>query len=319
MKSNVRDAHLLNLGAALARIVAVMLLMPWAGFSQSAVSTFHTGAPPAWVDEVVPEAKTIAKADQDGGGQFFSLIDTQINADRGETFSHVVKEITSAGGVQNGANLSFAWDPSYQELTMHQITILRGTERLDRLDQQDSRSSSETDLSRQIYNGALSAVLFLEDVRVGDRVEYSYTVRGENPLVKNQYSETFLLGMSVPIQRRRVRFLWPEARVLNFKTYGLSIVPAVSSHDGMKEYVWDVHDVPAVRVEDQIPSWFTPYPWVQLSEFENWSEVSKWARQLFVSTNLDAPELKEEIAALRRPGSTPQETFARRAGFRASE
>jgi len=69
-------------------------------------------------------------------------------------------------------------DPSFQELIIHQITIQRGTDRMDHLDLSKFKIiQQEADLNRQIYNGALSAVLFLEDVRSGDRIEYAFTLR----------------------------------------------------------------------------------------------------------------------------------------------
>jgi transglutaminase-like putative cysteine protease len=286
----------------------VLALLPWAAFGETSVSTFKTGTPPAWVEWAAPEAKTAIKSDQESGGQVLTLFDTQVNAAKTEAFVHVVKEITTEAGVQSGANLEFTWDPSFQELIIHQITIQRGTERMDRLDPAKFKIiQQETDLNRQIYNGALSALLFLEDVRLGDRIEYAYTVRGENPSLQGRYLDTFILGLAVPIQHRRIRLLWPEERELNFQVHGTIVEPEVRTHGGVKEYIWDLREVPAVVVEDQLPSWFQAYPWIQVSEFTSWAQVATWAAGLYVTTNLDAPELTEEIANLRHPGATAEQ------------
>jgi len=111
----------------------------------------------------------------------------------------------------------------------------------------------------------------------------------------------------VPVRHRRIRLLWPEDRELNFRGHGTTAEPEVRTRSGIREYIWDLSDLPAVVVEDQIPSWFPAYPWIQVSEFTVWSEVATWAAGLYLTTNLDAPELKEEIANLRRPGETPEQ------------
>ena len=153
-------------------------------------------------------------------GQAYLLFDKQVNAATSEIFVRVVKEIVSEGGVQSGANLSFSFDPSYQELVVHQVSIQRGSERLERLDPAKFRMiQKETVLNRQVYNGTLSALLFLEDVRVGDRIEYAFTVRGFNPVLRGKYSEIFLSQMAIPVERLRFRLLWPSDRMLSIQNH----------------------------------------------------------------------------------------------------
>ena len=295
---------------------AVLFLVSGPASGQLANSAVKTGAPPAWVEIIELDSAAAARSNQEEGGQVLNLIDTQINVASEESHFHIVKEITSEAGVQRGANLEFSWDPSYQELVIHRITIHRATERIDRLDPSRFKIiQQETDLSRQIYNGELSAVLFLEDVRVGDRIEYDYTLRGRNPSVNGRCSETLLLGWPMPVARQRIRLLWPEGRRLNFALHGANYKPEVRHHDAIDDYIWDVRQEPAVVVEDQIPSWFAPYPWLQINEFTNWSEVAAWATGLFVTTNLEAPGLQSEIANLKQPGQTAEQTVQRALEF----
>jgi len=283
--------------------------MPCDVLGQAASSIVNTGAPPAWVDLPASEAVGNVPTDQSPHGEIFTLFDEQVNAATSETFVHIEKEITSEDAVQNGANLAFPYDPSFQALILHQITIHRGAQNIDRLDPSKFKIiQQETDLNRQIYNGTLSALLFLEDVRVGDRIEYSYTIRGKNPVLQGRYMDTFFTKLSVPVEHLRFRLLWPEDRKLNYKAYGADVEPTLINHDGLKEYVWDLHDLSAVVPEDQTPSWYPVYPWLQLSEFNNWSEVEAWASGLYVNTNLDSPELKAQISSLQSPHATTEQT-----------
>ncbi len=278
-------------------------------FGQTTSSIVNTSAPPAWVDWLTSETETKVPLDQSQHGQIFMLFDEQVNATTYETFVHVEKEITSEDAVQNGANLAFPYDPSFQELILHQMIIHRDGQNYDRLDPAKFKIiQQETDLSRQIYNGTLSALLFIEDVRVGDRIEYAYTIRGKNPVLQGRYTDTFFTKLSVPVEHLRFRLLWPENRKLNFKTHGAEVEPTVQEHNGLKEYVWDLHNLSAVDPEDQTPSWYPIYPWLQLSEFNNWSEVAAWASRLYVNTTLESPELKKQISKLQLPGATTEQT-----------
>ncbi len=284
--------------------------LPWTALGQLQVSALKTGTPPAWVEWTEPEAMSVVGPGHEPEGQVLALFDTQVNVDRVETFVHMVKDITAEAGVRSGANLEFTWDPSYQELIVHQVTIHRGRELWERLDPAKFRViQQEADLDRQIYNGCLSAVLFLEDIRVGDRIEFAYTLRGRNPSLGGRYADAFIAGLAVPIGHRRIRILCPEGRTLYFRGYATADEPKAGIRGNVKDYLWDLGRLPAVVAEDQVPSWFPAFPWIQASEFRSWSELASWAAGLYITTNLDAPELKAEIAQLRRPRASAEETL----------
>lgn len=280
-------------------------------YCQFAASTLRSGAVPAWVNSTEADyAETNSEAA--AGGQAFILLDTQANAGTAEIYLHFVKEITSTTGVQNGANLEFSWDPSYQRLTIHHIIVRRGADRINRLELNRFKIfQQETDINRQIYNGTLSAVLFLEDVRVGDRIEYDYTVAGDNPSLAGKFADSFLLAWPMPVHERKLRVLIPEDRKLNYVVHGQQATPTIRHLPETTEYSWSLRDVPAVAPEDQIPSWFTPYPWLEMSEYTNWTEVAQWAERLFAPTNLDSTEIQEAVTELRHPGDTAEQAVQR--------
>jgi hypothetical protein len=68
----------------------------------------------------------------------------------------------------------------------------------------------------------------------------------------------------------------------------------------MVEFTWDATKVPALRLQPPTPIWYNPYPWVELSEFQKWSDVSKWALKLFTPSNALSPELARKIDEWKR-------------------
>ena len=292
---------------AAASLVALILLPPRNAVADPASRQVGTNHPPSWVATLA--ASRLQQTDQHDlpGGQSLALFDQQVNAATAQCFVHVVKDIVTETGVQSGANLTISFDPSYQNLTLHEIVILRGTQRLDRLNLAAVKLiQQETDLDRQIYNGALSAVIFLDDVRVDDRIDYSYTLGGENPALKHHYAGSYGAGFSVPVQRLRYRLLLPTGRNIQYKAYGIAAAPAIQRHGGLDDYVWDWRDVHATLSEDQVPPWFPVYPWVQVSDFKDWGSVTDWAVGLYASTNGDSTALRQCIESIRNPELTAE-------------
>src|SRR5438876_2332369 len=145
-------------------------------------------------------------------GVFCLLFDVEINGATRERFFHVAEKFISSVGVEANSRISFAFDPSYQQLVIHKIVVHRGDQVLDQLDPTKIRViQQEKELDRLIYNGAKTALLFLEDVRVGDWVEFAYTVRGRNPVEAGHFFDTIQLRYPFPIQFENYRLLWPRS------------------------------------------------------------------------------------------------------------
>jgi hypothetical protein len=72
-------------------------------------------------------------------------------------------------GVQKDATLRMDFNPGYQTLTLYWARIWRGAQHLDRLDTNQVKIvQQEWELDQFVLNGQKSAVLVLNDVRVGD-------------------------------------------------------------------------------------------------------------------------------------------------------
>ena len=121
--------------------------------------------------------------------QHWLLLERQVNAATNETFFHFSRQILTVAGVQNGSDLKIDFNPSYQTLTLHWARLWRGTNYLNRLEGDKVRVvRRERDLEQQILNGEQTAMLVMEDVRVGDIVDYAYSVKGANPVFNGKFS-----------------------------------------------------------------------------------------------------------------------------------
>ena len=144
------------------------------------------GPAPAWVKPVAVPHETTST--HEAAGNFYLLVDRQDNVARNAWYYHDVRKITSETGVQKGAALSASFNPAYEKIIFHTIRVIRNGVSSDRLDRSRLEiTPTETDPQRQIYHPYFTVQTTLDDVRVGDLVEFAYTTEGANPLRQGRW------------------------------------------------------------------------------------------------------------------------------------
>jgi transglutaminase-like putative cysteine protease len=214
-----------------------------------------------------------------------------------EAFSRYAYKVVSNSGVENGSEIDLSLDPTYEHLVVHFVHIRRDGAVIDALRTNDIKVvQRETDLDRRIYNGTLSALLFLHDVRVGDVIDYAYTIAGANPILHGKLTGSYHLGSDVPTAEMSLRLVVEGERSMSWKTHGIDLAPAVATNGPVTEYVWSRHLVPAIVEDDHLPFWFDAYPSVEVTDFASWSEVARWASDLFERKVDQSPDMRDAVA-----------------------
>jgi hypothetical protein len=224
------------------------------------------------------------------------LSDRQINAQNDEEFVHEARQTLTSSGVQYGSHILINYDPSCQSLTFHWARLWRGTNKLDRLDpSQVHVSQAGLDNNEFLFSSKKTAALILDDVRVGDIVDYAYTIEGGSPVLDGKFFGTVPLQFTQPVERAVTRLVWPASRRLYITNHLTDVQPVKIRKTNVVEFTWAVSNVPALRLEPAVPVWYDPYPWVQLSEWQKWSDVNRWASRLFTTTNTLSPGLTRKV------------------------
>ncbi len=269
----------------------VLRLVPFFIFlvATSAVATIpevsHEPAP-SWVERLqLPAEGEIPQAElRDGVYILLFERQTRVTTNVVEMFDRFARRIVAQPGVDAASQITIDFDPTYQELVIHSVRIRRGDEDLDALDPSALKLlQRETDLEYGVYDGTFTATLFLEDVRVGDIVDYSFTIRGQNPVFDGRYLGHVWSASRHPYRHLRFRLLWPTSRSLYFKNHGPVEPPASRDLGDYTEYVWELKNTKPVIPESDLPDWYYWYPWTQLSEFEDWASVAAWGASVFAT------------------------------------
>lgn len=271
---------------------------------------FDVRPAPAWVEQLDVVTNVVVAKQNVRWGIYDILSDHQVR--EGAEYFRTVRKVLSPSGVQNASELQLDFDPSFEKLTIHEITLVRDGTAYDALEADSIRViDKEDDTANRIYDGTRTALVFLRDIRPGDVLDYSWSLTGANPILGGRYTGEYDLSSAVPARRIRHRLLWPAGRALQWRGAAPVIASSLegralspSEGDGlseeMKVLTWEATDVPALDVEDSIPSWYEPWRAVQVSEFASWHSVAMWAEEMFrldERSKFEVRALADEIRA----------------------
>jgi transglutaminase-like putative cysteine protease len=277
-----------------------VLLVALACQAAAAKPNFTVQPPPAWVQTTAPPADADRNEPEDGLRCMLDDRQVRVTANGSENYYHYVQQATTSAAVEQVSQLQLDFEPSYQRLIIHHIHVVRGGQTINALRPSEIKViQREDEMREQLFNGTLSAVVVLNDVRPGDVLDYAYSVNGDNPVLAGNFADAHTLAHPDTCALLRVRLLWPAARKLFLRTQQTDLQPSVTQGADEVEYVWERQDSPGVEYEDSTPSWYDPMPFVQLSEFETWADVVRWAAPLYAPGEL-SPALKRQIEEWRR-------------------
>ena len=256
------------------------LLVFTAAFNVCAASgEVFVSSPGAWVKSKVFEIPEKIPIDEVPGGEYFLLLDEQVKTDvSSEYYYHYVTKMVNEKGVESASQISVVFDPAYEKLTFHCINVHRDGLVFDQLKEDRMQViQRETSLEYLMYDGRLTATIILHDVRVGDIIEYSFTVAGDNPVYQGHVLHVNRVQWSTPLHEQFFRLLWPKTKPLYIKKFFTTIEPEKHPRDTHTEYIISQRDLPALLTESDAPQWYNPYPRIYFSSTSSWKEAVKWA------------------------------------------
>ncbi|MBL1386709.1 MAG: DUF3857 domain-containing transglutaminase family protein [Colwellia sp.] len=260
---------------------------------------YKIDAPGNWVtlhDVKQPQKSDMAKVRD---GTLYLLLDNQTyvpERQKQQRYTRLVMQALNQSGVDYISQLSLDFDPSYQTLTLHTLSIIRDGKHIDKLSTARlSVIQSEPELADKIYNGRLSLNIIVDDMRSGDMLDYSYSVTGSNPIYANKFSTRRTLRWSVPVVQQYMRVLWGKKTPLNIKTINGTAETKQTENQYGTDYSISEFEAPLLTQDSETPTWYNPYMQVYLSEYNSWDEVVNWALPLYESA-IETPSSINAIA-----------------------
>jgi hypothetical protein len=235
------------------------------------------------------------------GGIRYVLVDQQHDArsDQPVWYNHYISQPVTTSGVSNAASWNVSYDPTFETLAYHTIQVSRDGVFQDRRDTASiDFARRETRLERQMFDGRVTAILRLDDIRVGDIVEVAYSITGKNPALDNQDSRSTALGFGAPVERLYFRSNWQTGSGARQTITG----PApehpvlVESDNETTRFTYGPVGVAGLISESGAPAWIEQFPRIRVTNFDGWEEVAAWSEPLYrTSDSEDIQRIADQI------------------------
>ncbi len=263
--------------------------------------TIHNAPLPDWI--------TTPSISPDGSphpGEPVTLVieDIQANASEQAIFRRTVASFGTPQGANTGSRLEVIFQPLFESLTIHHITVLRDGKEIDRTNEISFHSSFfETDAERRIKDGRVSSSALIEDLRVGDSIDFAYSIIEHTPPLREKHQTTFnYFGGGKPVAYSRIRVSGFPGSDVHHRTSADVPAPEMIIEDDVLILSWEFSNIPAVEPTQNRPSWYPASPWIQTSTFDSWAHVAQAIHENWESTapaNDDTPALDARVAQIR--------------------
>ncbi len=229
---------------------------------------------PAWIEPVV-----LAEVERDPTNRQI-VNDTQIRIENGLNWEYtdVVYRVASLSDLSNVGTLTAQWLPDKGDLIVHEISIVRGDEVIDLVEQGEVMEvlRRERMLERRILDGSLTATLSVPGLEVGDELRMRYSVtNSDQALGEEVQTQRFLWREPDTVADfARVRASWPDDLDVRYKAGPNFQLPQVEQSGG---HNWLEVTLPLEEADEfpnDAPLRYRRGTILQLGTFADWAEVS---------------------------------------------
>ncbi|NQZ89927.1 MAG: DUF3857 domain-containing protein [Colwellia sp.] len=290
-----------NLPRIKTSVITVLFLLLSGLLHAEKYDDIHIEAAPTWVEIRDITLTQDIPVDEINDGVFYQLLDSQKKVSATEkivSYFRYVETVVNQAGVDYTSQINIDYDPTYQKLTLNTLFIFRNGERIDKLSSAKiSLLNRETELENQIYNGSLTLNILIDDIQMGDTIDYSFTRYGNNPVYKGIFAYSRSLNWSVPVRDQFVRILWGKSTPLFLSTRNITADIKEQKLGEFTEYQVHMNNAETLSTAGEVPGWYDGYGSISFSESKNWQDVVVWAETLYLPSELhnSIVELANEI------------------------
>lgn len=194
-------------------------------------------------------------------------------------------------------NFGLIWNPAAGSPTVHKLAIHRGDETIDVLaNAKFEILRREDQLEQSMLTGLLTAVLRIPDLRVGDEVEWAFTVPSHDPtLLENSYG-LLTLGPTPPAGRFRLGLNWDEGQTPAVRLTKDLEPLAERTSTGL---AISMDDPPMLAPPKDAPPRFNWQRVIEYTDFASWPPVSQKFAALYASASRLAEDSPIKAEAVR--------------------
>ncbi|MDF1741304.1 MAG: DUF3857 domain-containing protein [Verrucomicrobiales bacterium] len=256
--------------------------------------TVQTGVGPLWVRSPKIDVEAAAIEARGTGSRYIVLVENHCHYEKRHKYWRFAVRLNASTGVQEGSQISLEFDPSYQAPVFHHIRIHRGGKVIDVTDQQEFKViQREKSHDRQIYDNRLTALAIVEGTRVGDIIDYAYSIQGNNPVYGDLFHWEMQTSYPVKVGRIIGSFRHPVNDIVIPRSTGNRVNSIDFPEGDDVVHYWDIRDPEVIAMEANTPDSFDYGATVVASNADDWKEIQQWAFDLFPIPETLPDEIQE--------------------------
>ncbi|HEY2342840.1 MAG TPA: DUF3857 domain-containing protein, partial [Chthoniobacteraceae bacterium] len=185
------------------------------------------------------------------------------------------------------------FDPATQHVVIHSLAVRRGDNTVENAILKRVRFiQREANLDYAKIDGGVTLLVVLEDVRVGDILDVSYSVRSTPRFLANRFQHIATISTGLTLRDFRVSVRFASGDEMKWKGSVDFSEPAIRELDGETEWSWSIERYKPRELENNVPRLRQPSPWLEITNFRSWGEaaevlLAQWRE------DFDDPELLE--------------------------
>lgn len=287
-------------------VVAALVLI-WAAPAAANDAPVY-GKPAAWV-KAQPFVATPPDDSADAARVALQDLQIRYSAQGSETFTHLALELRSPQALVLG-NLALNWDPSTDELVIHQVLVRRGETVIDVLGRGETFTilRREQRLESAFLDGRLTATLQVQGIQVGDVLDVAYTLRHKDPVMQGRGEMLISLNRG-KVGRLYLREVWANDRPVRWRARGLMESPKVTRTSEGTELVLDLRQVDTpTQGPAGAPARYASPGRLAATEFADWADIAGIMAPMYqqaATLAADSP-LKAEVAKIAAASADPK-------------
>jgi len=198
--------------------------------------------------------------------------ETQYNHSTGELYIRLFYFLYSRNSVNKINSYSFEYEPDYESVSLHKVTIHRGQKKINLGNQLHVEFFQEgKQINGKNYDIDGKIKIFFDKTQTGDLLEIVYSKKGFQPdLHKSLFFDIYFTSDNLR-GKNIFRVLSAKNKPFQFVTLNTSKKPTVKTRNGIMslEYIHTSKDDPA---ELDTPIWYENYPKIHLTDLKSWKE-----------------------------------------------
>lgn len=235
------------------------------------------------------------------------LLDEQYHASLHQYYKRLAQRLETRKAIHQLGQWRLDFDPRDQRVVIHSLRVVRDGVPVEHAQPERFRFlQRETSMEWLRIDGLITLMVVLEDVRVGDVIDASYTIHTTPVFLKDRSSVFSVVPTEGALQAYHLSVRFPSGRAMRWKSNDKEFAPAINQAGTETEWSWTKEKYRFKEHEANVPAWHFTGTWVQVTDCVSWGEVASEVASAW-QEDMDAPEFADALAKINASAQTPLE------------